>query len=394
MKFRLAMAVAKSAQVVIKLMHKRGTSFAGYLALKICPDFLTYVKKYFTKGVINITGTNGKTTTTALIGHILSGCKSVISNVEGANMLTGIVNTLALKINPKRTYDYAVLETDEAYLTKIYDKLKGDYLVVTNLFADQLDRYGSVDFTKNTIMEAILKNPDLKVILNANDSVVSSLSENAVFYGFTEIDGKVCECHKTPDYSAVARIFDDKFEVDVKHNDVTDTFTVKMTGTYNAYNVLASIALAFEAGYSQRQIQASLRVFKAVFGRCEVRELYGRKALIQLIKNSAGANEVFKTLDLNSNIIIGVNNTVSDGKDVSWFWDSDFEKLTNATKPITVSGMRAYDLAVRLKYAGISTDKIIIEPDIKKAIKKVANSINSDEKITILPSYTVMWSII
>ncbi len=432
MRFYISLIISKLTYCMLKLLNRPATSFAGYLALKICPDFLKYCKKYVKKSFINVTGTNGKTTTSGLLAHILS--KNVIHNTKGANMLSGIANVFALNILPFKTFDYAVIETDEAYLTKFFDFVKSDYLVVTNLFRDQLDRYGELDYTAKIIKDAILKNPDLKLILNADDPRVATfnLTKSVVYFGFEDVEYHTryteesnapseafnCTCqspliyskrfyaqqghyycencgYKRPEvnYSATVKLFDDYFELAITHNDKTENFQINLTGLYNAYNALAAITTAFENGIGAQDIQNALNSYRSIFGRTETRYINGKKTLIQLIKNPAGASEVLKTVDLNSNIIVAINDDYADGRDVSWLWDSDFEQLKDAQKLVVTSGKRAYDMAVRLKYAGISQDKIIVEPDIKKAIKYVSNTIGNDEKITILPTYTALLKI-
>ena len=431
-KFYTALMMSKLAFAGLKFLQRPATSYAGYIALKICPEFLAFSKKYIKNNLINVTGTNGKTTTSGLIAHILENTnQSVIHNLKGANMLTGIANVFALNIRPLKRFDYAVIETDEAYLTKVYDYVKGDTLVVTNLFRDQLDRYGELDYTAKIIKEAVLKNPDLKLILNADDPIVSSFAkaDNTIFYGFEDVEYNCrykdesnapseafnCICgeplkyikrfyaqqghyfcdkcgYKRPEcnYSAKVKIFDEYSMLYVTYCGITFEFKVNLVGLYNAYNALAAIATAFENGLNQAEIQNALDTYHSVFGRTETRVINGHKTLIQLIKNPAGASEVLKTVDLNSNILIAINDDYADGRDVSWLWDSDFEQLQGAQKLVVTSGKRAYDMAARLKYAGIPQEKIIIEPNIKKAVKFVANSAKKDEKITILPSYTAL----
>ncbi len=434
LKFYIALITAKIIFIILKILKRPATSYPGFIALKICPDFLAFSRKYINNNFINITGTNGKTTTSGLLAHILSNAnQQIIHNLKGANMLSGIANVFALNISPFKKFDYAVIETDEAFLTKVYDFVKGDYLVVTNLFRDQLDRYGELDFTANIIKEAICKNSDLKLILNADDPIVSSFdNNNTIFYGFENVEYHCrfdetsnapsetfnCICgekleyskrfyaqqghyfcqkcgYKRPqcDYKAYAKIFDNYIELAVNHNDITFNFKVNLVGLYNAYNALAAITTAFENGLNQTEIQKALDTYHSVFGRTETRLINGHKTLIQLIKNPAGASEVLKTVDLNSNIIIAINDDYADGRDVSWLWDSDFEQLKEAQKLIVTSGKRAYDMATRLKYTGIPQEKIIIEPNIKKAVKFVAESSKKDEKITILPSYTALLKI-
>lgn len=434
-KFYLSLLIARGAYAGVRLInHSSGTSFAGKMVLKFCPDFLSECKKYINDKVITITGTNGKSTTSGIIAHIFDTAgKKVIHNLKGANMLTGVANVFALNVAPHRRFDYAVLESDEAYLTKLYDYLKSDYLVVTNLFRDQLDRYGELNTTANFIKDAIKKNPDLKVVLNADDPLVATfdLTKYAVYYGYENVEfcyetkksnapSEVFNClcghplkytkqffaqqghyfcdncgykRAKCDYAADVKVYEDYSEMTVRHKDNLYNFKINLSGLFNAYNALAAISLALENNISQDIIQEALNTYKAIFGRTEKRVINGHPAIIQLIKNPTGASEVLKTVDLKSNIVIAINDNYADGRDISWLWDSDFEQLKDAEKLVITSGIRANDMALRLKYAGIPQEKIIIEPNFEKAIALASSSEDKTEKITILPSYTALLSI-
>lgn len=432
LKFYLSLIIARCAYIGIRLLNKSsGTSFVGMLVLKICPDFLKYCSKYIKKRIITITGTNGKSTTSGLIAHILETAhQKVVHNLKGANMLTGVANVFALSIAPLKRYDYAVIESDEAYLTKLYDYMKSDYLVVTNLFRDQLDRYGELNTTAEFIKNAIDKNPDLKLILNADDPIVATFDRTkyAVYYGFENVEYDCSYEHKSNapsevfncmcgeelkyskqffaqqghyycpkcgykrhecNYSADVKVYNDYSILTVRNRGISFEFKVNLAGLYNAYNALAAISLGFETGMNQEEIQKSLDTYQAIFGRTEKRTINGNPAVIQLIKNPTGASEVLKTVDLKSNIVIAINDNYADGRDISWLWDSDFEQLKNAEKLVITSGCRANDMATRLKYAGIPQEKIIVEPNIKKAIDKAT----IEGKTTILPSYTALLKI-
>ncbi len=432
LKFYLSLIIARCAYIGIRLLNKSsGTSFVGMLVLKICPDFLKYCSKYIKKRIITITGTNGKSTTSGLIAHILETAhQNVVHNLKGANMLTGVANVFALSIAPLKRYDYAVIESDEAYLTKLYDYMKSDYLVVTNLFRDQLDRYGELNTTAQFIKNAIDKNPDLKLILNADDPIVATFDRTkyAVYYGFENVEYDCSYEHKSNaptevfncmcgeelkyskqffaqqghyycpkcgykrhecNYSADVKVYNDYSILTVRNRGISFEFKVNLAGLYNAYNALAAISLGFETGMNQEEIQKSLDTYQAIFGRTEKRTINGNPAVIQLIKNPTGASEVLKTVDLKSNIVIAINDNYADGRDISWLWDSDFEQLKNAEKLVITSGCRANDMATRLKYAGIPQEKIIVEPNIKKAIDKATTA----GKTTILPSYTALLKI-
>ena len=401
--------------------------------LKTNPDFLNFCSKYILHEKISVTGTNGKTTTAGLIAQILeANNKEVIHNAQGANMLTGIANVFATTIVPSKRYDNCVLESDEAYLSKLYDYMKLDYLVVTNLFRDQLDRYGELDTTAKKIQSAIDKNKDLVLLLNADDPLVANLGHDnkKLYYGFENIEfagkrtisqapaemfncvcGKpleyskrfyaqqghyYCTCgYKRPecDYQGNAKIYDDYIEISVLHNGEETHYTFDSIGLYNAYNALAAISMALEIGYKQEEIQNALNTYKAMFGRAEKTEFNGHKTIIQLIKNPAGASEVLKTVDLSSKILIAINDNFADGRDVSWLWDAEFELLKDTEKTIVTSGIRANDMALRLKYAGVPTEKIKVVPDLFEAVEEVSSSEDKTEKVTIMPSYTALLQI-
>lgn len=398
-----------------------GTSIIGSYVLKICPNFLQEANKYiYTK--INITGTNGKTTTSGIISHILSSNHSVINNAMGANMLNGVVNAISIKLNPFKKYDYSVIESDEAYLSKIYEKYDANYLLVTNLFRDQLDRYGELATTKNLIQDGIDKKSDITLILNADDPLVASFrgGKNKIYYGVESVEYKdnlkideshteevfncpcgkplkytkkffaqqghyYCDCgYKRPEakYSAKVILYKNYSELELSE----EIFRIPLVGLFNAYNALGAIALLKELGI--KNIQERLNTFKVAFGRSEVKYINGKRTLIQLIKNPIGANEVLKTVDLNSDLLIIINDNYADGRDVSWLWDAEFEKLKNISSQVVVSGIRANDMALRLKYAGISENNIKIIPKIEQAVDFVGR--NAKENITILPTYTAL----
>ncbi len=421
--FYFSLITAKSAYTLLRATKlSSGTSIIGRIVLKLCPDFLNECNKYI-KTKINVTGTNGKTTTSGLISHLIkeSG-HSVINNAMGANMLTGVVNALSVSLNPFKGADFSVIESDEAYLSKIYEKLDADYLIATNLFRDQLDRYGELATTKKLIQDGINKRPSLTLLLNADDPLVASFEgQNKIFYGVENVyysdeslkskshieEAFSCPCGKSLKYEKKFfaqqghyycdcgfRRPEPKYKADVtlykdysilKINGIN--YEIPLVGLFNAYNALAAIALALELGI--KDIEKNLNSFKVAFGRSETKYLNGKRALIQLIKNPIGANEVLKTVDKNSNILIIINDNYADGRDVSWLWDANFEELKGNKYEIAVSGIRANDMALRLKYAGIEKIKII--PDIKKAVEYIGK--NAENNITILPTYTALLKI-
>ena len=197
------------------------------------------------------------------------------------------------------------------------------------------------------------------------------------------------------DYKGYVKIFADYSELKVVEASTNKeyNFKVNLVGLYNAYNALGAISQALLLGIDYEVIKEAVLSYKSIFGRAEKRVINGHETLIQLIKNPTGASEVLKTVDLSSQILIAINDNYADGRDISWLWDSDFEQLKNAEKPIITSGIRARDMAVRLKYAGVPVEKIIVEEDIKTAVEIATKSDNIEERVTILPSYTALLKI-
>lgn len=439
LRFYLALVAARFIYLAIRLLNKSsGTSFVGMAVLKLCPGFLKHCRSYVASGhAVTVTGTNGKTTTSGLLAHILeSDGNNILHNVKGANMLTGVANAFALSIIPCKKFDFAVIESDEAYLTKLYDDFTADNLVVTNLFRDQLDRYGELATTAGFIKNAIDKNESLTLLLNADDPLVTNFGrgrENSKYFGFEEVEF-ISDKHKTsssaptevfncicenpleytkrffaqeghyfckncdfkrpaPDFKGYAKIYDDYTELRIEYSGNSYEFRVNLIGLYNAYNALASISQALMFGIDYDIIKEAVASYKSIFGRAERRVINGHETLIQLIKNPTGASEVLKTVDLSSNIVIAINDNYADGRDISWLWDSDFEQLKDAKFPIITTGIRAKDMALRMKYAGVKSENIIVHEDIRGAIELATSGNRPEQRITILPSYTALLKI-
>lgn len=432
-RFYIALVCARLIYLAIRILNKSsGTSFVGMVTLKICPQFLAYCRDYV-KCAITVSGTNGKSTTSGLLAHIIEvDNNKLVHNVKGANMLTGVANAFALKLAPFKHFDYAVIESDEAYLNKLYDNFKAEYLLVTNLFKDQLDRYGEISTTARLIQKAIDKNENVKLLLNADDPVVSNFGKNreVKYFGLENVEfcsgvstiepsskNEVYNCicgepltytkhilaqeghyscaycgykRPEPDFKGYAKIYTDYSELKVIYQNNEYNFKINLVGLYNAYNALASVSQALLLGINEETINSAFSSYKTMFGRAERKIINGHDTIIQLIKNPAGANEVLRTVDLKSNIMIAINDNFGDGRDISWLWDADFEFLKNAEKMVVTSGTRAKDMALRLKYAGIPQDKIIVEEDIKKAVQLVTNPNDKTAKVTLLPSYTAL----
>jgi len=183
---KLAVFSGKLAYFVLRFSGRQGTALPGKIALKICPDILRDLSKKCDKTVV-ITGTNGKTTTNNLINHIISGKYSnIASNLKGANMIQGVVTSLI--VNNKDKYDWGIFEVDEGSIPEVTHFFSPDYVILTNFFRDQLDRYGEVDNTINMVYDS-LESLDSTIILNCDDPSCiqfNKLNNKKIFYGFNK----------------------------------------------------------------------------------------------------------------------------------------------------------------------------------------------------------------
>ena len=421
---------AKFTLFLTKTILKGGTTFPGRVALKIDKNILSKISKGYK--VILVTGTNGKTTTTSMIYNIIkeSG-HPVITNNTGANLFPGIVTTFVdnFKFGSKVKDNYAVIEVDEANLKYITEYITPEVITVTNLFRDQLDRYGEVYTTLNKILEGIYNVPETTLVLNGDESLLGKLDlKNPVhFYGFDKsvndnktieinADAKFCKFCKTPyEYNfvtynhlgdfycpncgykrsdlmyAVTDIIDINADKStVKFNDLE--VSINQSGTYNIYNGLCAYSIAKELGIADSSIKKSLENQSSSFGRQETINIEGKDVKIFLVKNPAGYNQSLDTICLNKEKFAAaflLNDNYADGQDVSWIWDVDFEKLTETNiDEVYISGLRAYDMAVRLKTAGLNPNKFVIEEQYEALTEAIKNG--SCDKLYILATYTAM----
>lgn len=417
-----------------------GTSLPGKLAQKISPDLLPYLIKQTKRQVIFVTGTNGKTTTSGLIANILnSDNRKVAHNRKGANMTTGLITALSQSssILGKLDADNCLLEIDEAYLPVVTELATPDIVALTNLFRDQLDRYGELDTTAKKVLAGLNKIPDkqkLLLVINADDPITYGVSEKIdckkIYYGIDNIvfnsekiqansqrEITTCQCGKNFSYTKtfyshighyycecgnkrpMTDVIATNVEVNVDSSDISlvtpvgsFSFTLKMPGLYNVYNALCAISVASSLNIDPQNIVDGIESYSTVFGRAETININNKKVLIQLIKNPVGATEVLKTVnnDPDARLIIAINDNYADGRDVSWLWDAEFELLATHKKEILCSGVRASDMAVRLKYAGVDSKLITTNENIKYAIEQMLKTIKDGEKLYILPTYTVL----
>jgi UDP-N-acetylmuramyl tripeptide synthase len=438
-----AIAIAKMAMSLSRLTGKgKGSSLPGLLALKMCPHILDVLAGQARRGVIVVTGTNGKTTTNNMIARILSemGYK-IVANLEGANLISGVATAFIKNTSffGKISCDYACLEVDEAFFPSVCAYTRPDIVVVTNFFRDQLDRYWELDNTIKYIRKAIEKIPDVKLVLNADDPLVAQLQNSvkekkALFFGLGEDvkrpgkeeqeikEAKFCPSCNTPlnyeyyQYSQLGKYrcpqclfgrppadiegrhvqLSEKITCMVRFPGGLSPLTLPVTGLYNVYNALAAFTTGLAIKIKPKDIIRILQDFVPATGRMQSYHYLGKTIMLNLVKNPAGFNESLRVLlevENQFDGLIAINDNYADGRDISWLWDVDFEVLKNHPQInfIICSGTRAEEMGLRLKYAGFSPAKIIIEPDLNSAVDRVL--CGPGRRACLLATYTALWPI-
>ncbi|MBQ7957087.1 MAG: Mur ligase family protein [Clostridia bacterium] len=441
MKLRAVIAIiaCKFTKFLLRILKKGGTNLPGKIAVKICPSVLGVMARGVT--TIIITGTNGKTTTSRMIEQCLvEAGVSFFCNKSGANLLTGITNEFAQNsdIFGRCRKQYAVIECDEAAFRQVSRYVNAKHIIVTNIFRDQVDRFVELETTMSGIRAGIENSPEAIVSINADCSLTTSLVKNVknriIYYGvncpvyedlvsevsdaqycincnaqynyeyktYGHLGSYVCpECgYKRPETEVyVTEVVSgdlDSTTVKLKINNDEKLLRINLPGGYNVYNAISAAAVAKGIGISEDKIITALSSFECGFGRMENFHIGGKNVRMILIKNPAGCNQVLNflknTVKEKCLFVTIVNDRISDGTDISWIWDANFEKLEDLgdnLPMIYVGGARADDMANRLKYAGRSIDRIKIIKDDDMLLDEIDKA---DVDVFIMPTYSAMLS--
>jgi len=428
-KTQISTLIGKAISKLLLLRNKsRGETFPGLIVLKINKNFIKDTNRSVPHRII-ISGTNGKTTTTAMIAKVLSDKGiSFITNPSGSNLTRGIA-TASLNISNKTTH--LLWEVDEAALPEVSQQAHPTHLILTNLFRDQLDRYGETDTILHNWIKFLKALPKLQLILNADDPSLVYLGQQETHHDVTYFSVQVnsntklddssdsifCpHCHKLLVYKSITFSHLGQFSCvcgfkSPKPNYLVNSFsyqndnliikinslsnlTIPLIGTYNVYNSLAAFTVLHKLIINDTEIILSLANFQPAFGRQELMRIKNKNILTILVKNPTGFNQTIDTLiQLNKKltILIAINDKTADGTDISWLWDVDFEKLTPIIDKLIITGERADDMAVRMKYAELSCSKIQV---ISNKITALDTLFSQEGKVLyILPTYTALWEI-
>ena len=416
-----------------RVLHRNASQLPGSLALSIDPQLIAHLRTKARRGSIVVCGTNGKTTTNNVLAAALEAAgMRVLCNRAGANMAAGVASALL----PERAVDWAVLEADELSTIHILPQLRPTYLVLLNLFRDQLDRAGEIDHVQDTIVAALEASPETTLVVCGDDPLSMGVAARAaktgtrvLAFGVGEDLGlapdrvpearfcQACGAELRYEYRSYAQLgafscpscgfarpeLDfTATSVEVDRGGVSFDFSrthgqasrihADFGGVYMVYNLLAAAAAASLAGVDVPRFQQALDGYHPDNGRLQHFDVDGREVVLNLAKNPTGFNQNLSLLLADERpkaAFLVINDNFNDGKDISWIWDVDFERLAgeDGMRRVIAGGHRANDVQVRLKYAGIEAQ---IAGSVEEALRQVSD-LSADCPLYVLTNYSALW---
>jgi lipid II isoglutaminyl synthase (glutamine-hydrolysing) len=415
-----------------------GTTLPGRVLLRLEPEAIARLGTGLERGTTIISATNGKTTTAGMVAGILAtDGRHPVHNHAGSNMTWGVATALL-----EQRGEEGLFEVDEAWLPRVSEQLDPSLIVLGNLFRDQLDRYGEMEALADEWAKTVAARAGrTRFVLNADDPLIADLGrdqpgtarEDVHYFGIEDASQALPElqhafdakhCRRCGHPYAYERAFVGHLghyscpncgaerprpevaatEIELRGMDGSRSrvrtpsgeveLDLPLPGLYNVYNALAAIAAGLQLGVAPGRIGHALEGTRAAFGRVETIAVANVPVSILLIKNPAGANEVLRTLLLESrergplDLWIALNDKIADGRDVSWIWDADFELLGAAARRVVCSGTRAPEMALRLKYAGWPEEAIEVVPGIESSLDAAVE--RAEGRVFALPTYTAL----
>lgn len=438
----LAQGVSAAGTGILKhVFHRPAANFPGKVALYVDPHIIADLAPKLERGSIMVVGTNGKTTVTNMLADALEADgRRVLCNRTGANLDSGIATTLL----QGGTADWGIFESDEMWLIKSMPQLQPRYVLLLNLFRDQLDRCGEIDIIQQSIIKAFATSPNTTLLYNADDpfcqGIANRVDNRAVAFGigedlhleqntvsdsslcqdcssFLEYDFRqygqlgsyhcsTCGFRREPlDFEALdCAAEDDGLGFDVHYTVAMGTIHMARVGEYSSahlhigysgvyliYNVLAVFAAARMANCSVEAIQKAVAGFDAHNGRLQSMRIGGHDVLLNLAKNPTGFNQNLKIImqDPAPKVVaFFINDREADGHDISWIWDIDFEELAaDKGARVFAGGIRKNDMQLRLKYAGIPAE---LTDSATAFMRTVEREVPKDQRVYLIAGYTAL----
>ena len=427
LKTTLGLLAGRSSHFVLSRLG-RGSTLPGKLALQFDKDILQNLAKNYE--IVVVTGTNGKTLTTALtVGILKEVYGQVLTNPSGANMITGIATTFLTAKSSKTGKNIAVLEIDEASLSRICDYIQRSLFVITNIFRDQMDRYGEIYTTYKMILDAIRKVPTATVLLNGDSPLFykPAIPNPVEYFGFDLEKGPAQLAHYNtegilcPDCQGILKYKHNTYanlgayicedcgckrpDLDYRLTELVELtnnrsrfvidgqeYSIQIGGLYNIYNALAAVAIARFLGADSQLIKQGFDKSRAVFGRQETFKIGDKSCTLVLIKNPVGASQaldMIKLADYPFSLSVLLNANYADGIDTSWIWDANFESILEMDIPeINAGGVRHSEIARRLRVSGYPEDKITQAEKLEDIMALIEKQ--DCDHAYILATYTAM----
>jgi UDP-N-acetylmuramyl tripeptide synthase len=407
----IAVWLGKLTLLALRLVGRRGNALPGLVVEKLVPRFLPRAMAQLPQGVVVVTGTNGKTTTTKMITTLLAARYRVLTNDTGSNFVRGTITATVEHAgwSGKIPYDVAVFELDEAWAVRFAELVAPRRALLLNVMRDQLDRFGEIDTTAG-LLGTVAAATTGQVVLNRDDERVAALAQRtsakvsyygvapelrALFPNDEELYGGPIAISALPADAELRSLpTGDDPHITVRIGGDDRAVVLHAEGPHNAQNAAAAAALAMTFGLSADEIAGGLGNVQPAFGRGQSFSVDGRKLVLHLVKNPAGFRQSLRTLDSTGRVdamVIAINDDYADGRDVSWLWDVDFAGLDARAGRLSTAGVRAADMAVRLRYDDIAVAEV--EPDLEKAVRAAVAASPEDGQVAVFSTYTAMWAL-
>jgi lipid II isoglutaminyl synthase (glutamine-hydrolysing) len=406
----LAVWLGKLTLLALRLIGRRGNALPGLVVEKVFPRYLARAMARLPEGVVVVTGTNGKTTTTKMVATVLGERLQVLTNDTGSNFVRGAITATVehASWSGRLPYDVAVFELDEAWAVRFVERVKPRRALLLNVMRDQLDRFGEIDTTARLLGKVAAATTG-HVVLNRDDERIAALAgQTAASVSYYGVAPQLRELFPNDEelYGGPVHVSDVPAVVELQTlpgparpaatlriDGVDADVVLRAEGPHNAQNACGAAALALSFGFDRETVQAGLANVSPAFGRGQSFTVDGRQVTLQLVKNPAGFRQTLRTLDAGAPeaVVIAINDDYADGRDVSWLWDVDFAALVPLPSRRSTAGTRAADMAVRLRYDGVDVDEI--EPDLEKAVRAAVEAAPAGARVVVFSTYTAMWEL-
>jgi len=405
----LSTLIGKGVQGSLRVAGRTGGTMPGKVVEAIDAGYLARRLGTLPRGVTVVSGTNGKTTTTKMLAHVLGTRYRVLTNPTGSNFTRGAVSAVVdvARWNGRLDFDLAVLELDEAYAARFVEAHRPHRVVVLNVLRDQMDRFGEIDHTARLLGRAVAAATG-EVVLNRDDPRVAALAEvSPVPVRWFGVDSSLRSLFRSDDElhaddvatpsSTPARAADVELAAYAPDRSAyriqsgTYEVALKAEGAHNAQNAAAVVVAALGEGLSADEVTAALADVPPAFGRGETLEVAGRQVVLQLAKNPGGfrlalLSQARTPPDVS---VVAINDEYADGRDVSWLWDVDFTGLAATRGPVMTAGTRAADMALRLRYDGVEVADMVT--DVPAALRRAVQAAPAGGRVVVYTTYTAMW---